>query len=280
MQSFSYGFITKKIGSDSILIFVMLAFMSCSTFYYILSKFRKIKVSKVQIPCLIRLNISTALAFISFYISITLIPASIATLLEAAAGPLWIIIIGVLFSGKKIHLTSLVTSTAVMLCGIVSVCILTKENFSYDIITGIFLAVAAALGAALVAWNSKNAELLKISPIIVLAWRFHLTWILSLIIYLATSSEKVMSSDVLTSLWLVLLGVVLPMYFMQIGMQKSSPLVTMMCLSMLPIITYFFEVSFGSKINFYLLLAFSVGIASSIFQIWNDNRLTRKIAGC
>ncbi|WP_428944703.1 EamA family transporter [Pantoea sp. FN060301] len=278
MQSFAYGFITKRMGSDSILIFVMVAFITCSLFYFLLSRLRKITPSKAQIPCLISLNISTALAFLSFYISITLIPASVATLLEAAAGPLWVIIIGAAFARKKVHLTSVVTSLVVMTCGIVSVCIISEENFSFQTGAGIFLAVAAALGAALVAWSSKSAESLDISPIIVLAWRFHLTWILSFIIYLVTPAEKVTSGDVLNSLWLVFIGVVMPMYFMQIGMQKSSPLVTMMCLSMLPLITYIFEVSLGSNVNVYLLMAFSVGIGASFFQVWSDNFLRRKRA--
>lgn len=47
---------------------------------------------------------------------------------------------------------------------------------------GVFLAIAAALDAALVARNSEKAELLSLSPIIVLAWRFHFTWFLSLLI--------------------------------------------------------------------------------------------------
>ncbi|AWP35293.1 hypothetical protein [Pantoea vagans] len=87
-----------------------------------------------------------------------------------------------------------------------------------------------------------------------------------------------MSSDIFNSLWLVLVGVVLPMYFMQKGMQKSSPLITMMCLSMLPLITYIFEVTFGSRVNFYLLGVLLIGVGASFFQIWIDKRLESKFA--
>lgn len=278
MQSLAYGFMTKNMSSDSILIFVTVAFLTCSAVYFLISKLRGIKLSRPQVPCIIRLNVSTALAFVSFYISITLIPASIATLLEAAAGPLWIIIIGVTFSRKKVFLTSIITSMLVMLCGVVSVCIISEKIISFQVIMGIFLAIAAALGAALVAWNSEKAELLSLSPIIVLAWRFHLTWFLSLVIYAFIPVEKITSGDIFNSLWLVLVGVVLPMYFMQKGMQKSSPLITMMCLSMLPLITYIFEITFGSRVNFYLLGVLLIGVGASFFQIWMEQRLKSKLA--
>ncbi|KOC91936.1 hypothetical protein NG42_04070 [Winslowiella iniecta] len=58
-----------------------LAFMMCSAFNYILMRVKKLKVKKENLPCLVGLNISTALAFISFYVSISLIPASIAAFL-------------------------------------------------------------------------------------------------------------------------------------------------------------------------------------------------------
>lgn len=277
MQSFSYGFMTKNMGPNAILIFVSVAFMTCSAVYFMISKFKKIKVSRAQIPCLIKLNVSTALAFVSFYISITLIPASIATLLEAAAGPLWVIIIGAVFCKKRVVLTSVITSMLVMFCGIVAVCIISEEKLSFQAIMGISLAIAAALGAALVAWNSDSAESLSLSPTIVLAWRFHLTWILSLIIYALIPVEKITNGDIFNSLWLMLVGVVLPMYFMQTGMQKSSPLITMMCLSMLPLITYIFEVTFGSNVNFYLLGILLIGIGASFFQISMDKRSKSKL---
>lgn len=69
-----------------------------------------------------------------------------------------------------------------MLRGVLSVCIVSKKIISFQVMIGVFLAIAAALDAALVARNSEKAELLSLSPIIVLAWRFHFTWFLSLLI--------------------------------------------------------------------------------------------------
>lgn len=182
------------------------------------------------------------------------------------------------FSKKNIHLTSIITSLLVMLSGVLSVCIISEKIISFQVMIGVFLAIAAALGAALVAWNSEKAELLSLSPIIVLAWRFHLTWFLSLVIYAFIPVEKITSSDIFNPLWLVLVGVILPMYFMQKGMQKSSPLIIMMCLSMLPLNTYIFEVTFGSRVNFYLLGVLLIGVGASFFQIWIDKRLESKLA--
>lgn len=46
MQSLAYGFMTKNMSSDSILIFVTVAFLTCSVVYFLISKLRGIKLSR------------------------------------------------------------------------------------------------------------------------------------------------------------------------------------------------------------------------------------------
>lgn len=274
LQSYAYGFMTRNMGTSAILFFVMMAFIACSVVYFILMRIRKLTVKKEHIPCLIGLNISTALAFVAFYVSISLIPASISALVEAAAGPIWIVMLSLLIYKKSVSWSAIMTSLLILICGVVALRLQNGSVIDFNTVSGILLAIAAALGAALVAWNSEKAESAGIKPVVVLAWRFHLTWLISLILLMTFPSEKIAFSDAIRSLGLVLIGVVLPMYFMQLGMQRSSPLVTMMCLSMLPLITYMFEMLFGGEFTLQLLSVLIIGTGASFLQIWLNSRAT------
>lgn len=265
-QSLAYGALSGDSGTN-ILLFVSQGFFLTSAFYLILARMKGMAVRKQHIVTLLKLNISTAVAFLCFYLSLYFIPASISSLIEAAAGPLWGVIIGYLISSRDISLKSLLITLAIFASSMVVLFIENTGKFSLKDGAGIALSLAAALGATLIAFSSKNSEKIGLSALTVLGYRFHLTWILSLLLFLQVSDELLIASFKWEYCVLAFAGVTLPMYLLQIGMQRVHPLITMVCLSFVPVVTYLFESLFGKELNLLVLCLLLLSVVLAVVQI-------------
>ncbi|WP_258087335.1 EamA family transporter [Xenorhabdus bovienii] len=265
-QSLTYGILSGNSGGN-ILLFVSQGFFLTSAFYLLMALLKNKAVRMCHVIILIKLNISTAIAFLCFYLSIYFIPASISSLIEAAAGPLWGVIIGYLFFTRDISIKPLLLTFVIFISSMVVLFIENSGKFFLNDGIGIMLSLAAALGATLIAFSSKNSEEIGLSAVTILGYRFHFTWVLSLIIYQQVSGEVLLTSFKWEYFALAFVGITLPMYFLQIGMQRVDPLVTMVCFSFVPVITYLFESLFGKELNFVVLGLLLLSVILAVIQI-------------
>lgn len=260
-QSLSYSVLSGG-SNEFILFFVAQGFSLTSIFYIVLGKFKGATLKKSHIFDLIKLNISTAIAFLCFYLSLYFIPASISSLIEAASGPLWGVVVGFVLSTHKVSVKSFFMMLVLFLCSLFILLIEKSWVLSFKDLLGISLSVIAALGATLIAFGSKKSISNELPAMTILGYRFHLTWIAALFLFLFTS-ETPLALFKIEHVVLTLVGIILPMYFLQIGMQRAHPLITMICLSFVPVFTYGFEFLLGKDFNFvvFFLLLFSVVLA-------------------
>ncbi|WP_424947613.1 EamA family transporter [Candidatus Spongiihabitans sp.] len=209
MQSLTFGYVSSRYSYSESLQFTFMAFVLCSVFYYLRTTANNMKATDNEVKSLLFLNVYTAMAFVGFFIAISLIPASIAGLVEAASGPLWALPFSVFILNKKVRL---------------------NEIF----IGAFFLLIALFVSFSVISKINKN---------------------------------------VISGLLLAFAGIVLPLYFLQLGMAKSEPLQTMLCLAAIPSITCVFEWYFGREFDLtaFFLIGSVVGL-SVIYMIFESKR--------
>ncbi|WP_157394658.1 hypothetical protein [Ursidibacter arcticus] len=239
--------------------------MTCSILYFFIYKRKGLVLARGMGNKLFALNIYTAIAFLGFYLSISFIPASISALLEAAAGPLCVALLSFRtnLENNKISI-NLLFPLLILLLGIIALFIQSPE-LSYKTLIGCVLSILAALGAALI--SIKSYDLSDISPHIILAHRFHLTWIASAFLIFGYYDFDLNKIDLPFTIALVFLGVVLPMYFLQKGMQKVKPMVTMVALSIIPMITYISESLIDGSLYMEIIVILLISTILSLFYI-------------
>ena len=118
-QSLTYGFLSGS-SSNDILLLVSFGFFLSVMVYQSIAIFQGQSIKQNALPVLFALNISTALAFLSFYVALYFIPASLASLIEAAAGPLLMVLLIYLKNIKSSTRPSglaLWLNVGILLCG-------------------------------------------------------------------------------------------------------------------------------------------------------------------
>jgi hypothetical protein len=273
MQSVAYAYITRNMAEWATLQFVFFAFLSCSLFYGLLSGRRSIELGRTQVKYLLLLNVWTALAFVSFYWAIAFVPGSIVSLMEAAVGPLWII--GLSLRSETIQPDKARIGVAAAVTLLAFLAAYSSGNLeSVQHVYGMILAVVAGCGAALVAKYSRQSSSVRIAPAVVLAHRFHLTYLVAAGLLCFNMTWSVNSATLWITVLLGFIGVVLPLYLLQIGMSRCEPIVTMFSLTLIPLITYCFEIRFGLTVDWRTLGLIACGVClSCAYLIFNGMRV-------
>jgi inner membrane transporter RhtA len=217
------------------------------------------------------LNGATAVAFLGFYTALTLAPAPLAAAIETGIGPL-AIGLGTLrhretTSARRILIGAL---TLLLALGAALCSAATGPSHSAAHLTaGLALAAIAGSAAAGIAVLSHRLGKLGVSPVTVTAHRFHLTYLLALGLLLLNPSTALRSIASANGAFIALLavfGVALPLFVLQIGMQRTPPIVVTLLASAVPGMTYLTAVCARSQgfdplafflINGSLVLAFA-----------------------
>ena len=189
------------------------------------------------------LNCATAIAFLGFYTALTLAPAALAAAIETGIGPL-VLTLGALRQREPGHARSILlgASTLVLALGAALRAAATGPTHSaIDLAAGLTLAAVAGTAAAGIAVLSHRLGKLEVSPVTVTAHRFHLTYLLALGLLLlnpGASLRTITSPNGSLIVLLAVLGVALPLFVLQIGMQRTPPIVVTLLASAVPGMTY------------------------------------------
>lgn len=275
LQGLSYGYMTQGMNATATLLCVALAFLACTLVYGTGSRLMGMRLPAGSRMLLLKLNLASAVVFISFFVAITLIPASIASLLEAAAGPFWISLW--LLRTGRLELSTLLVSLAIMVLGLIAMLMQVAMPGVAEI-SGIVLALLAAAGAALIAGYSAEAAARGLGASLILAHRFYLTWLAAfLMVWLSPHEAGITLLD--GKLWLLMIGgVVAPMFLMQKGMQTCSPMITMLCLSVIPLFSYASEVFFGAAADWQVMSLLAAGVLLAVGKIVIEQQAGRRAA--
>lgn len=218
---------------------------------------RRAPRTKQTFALIIGINVSTAAAFILYYIAVTLISPSASTVLEAGIGPLVLLVAGAVGIGSRasvfqaaitIALTLIVAGTAMYLL------FFDAEMNDSEQWLGAAFSVAAGIGSVSSVLLSRSLARRGLSPMVINAYRFPLAILASALLCFVPAS-------VTTQPWLnhenyvlALVAIALPILALQFGIGHLAPIKSALFLSTLPATVFITETLLTQSIDVPLLV--------------------------
>ncbi|GGF26883.1 hypothetical protein GCM10010954_27410 [Halobacillus andaensis] len=239
----------------------------------------KSRVRTNNLKDMIGINLSTAGVFMSFYFALKYIEPAIVGAIEIGVGPMSSLIIVRIFYRQSVNKVDVVTGIGAFIGSLFLIFATLQGNsgvaFSSIPLAAAGLVSAALCGffAALAAIYSKKLSEAQWSTSKILAHRFYAIIVLSLIF----SIQQGGLLGQLTSNWawilvVSIIGVALPLYFLQVGIQHSDTFFVMMSLSFIPIFTFAFQF-FDPRIStsYHSLFGVTIILGFALFSVYVNN---------
>lgn len=190
-------------------------------------------------------------------------------------GPLFVLVLAV-FAKKSIPKSQWVIAMGtfiactILILAVVSGKSVVQMDITLPVILALIASVGCGIGAVLCTMYSKRLSEAGWTTSMILVNRYYGIILLS---FFATFDIffKYFSGNISWIIAVTAVGVVLPMYLLQIGIQYCSPLMIMMSLCFVPIFTFFFQM-FDSRLSwspislFGISLLFILGVCSLYFE--------------
>lgn len=196
---------------------------------------------------LLLLNISTALTFLCFFYALKLIEPAIVSAVEIGIGPILTVGITLLLTAQRPPALRVVVCIGVLVgCTILGFSAVHGSgfhSFGMDAWLGLTASVAAGVGAVLITMASKSLLKRGWKFGAVLAHRFYLILPMSFIMAAGTDLAAIEWSGSLVAILLIVsvVGVLAPLYLLQVGIGRCEPYTVMVTMSALPILTFLIE---------------------------------------
>ena len=280
LQSVAYGYVSARYPSGNMMQFAFIACILCALFYELSLRIWPVEphVSEDR-RALRRIGIVTALSYVAFFAAMAFIPASVVSLTEIAVGPLFAVFVSAWFVGEQLNhahathrrdLWSAAGFFGVMFAA--TLLVLKAVGVSVDqMIWGVVLSCFAGLGAAIIA-SIARLHLAHLSPRLVLARRFHLTYVCAFVLGLMFEQWIWRWDFWLLSMCVAFFGVVLPMFLLQWGVQKVRPMITMLTLAFVPAMIYVAESVFSGHADGWVSGLITLGVAFAVVYTLMDMR--------
>lgn len=259
LQAGGNGFLSGRLDGAQSLVFSTMAFaLATVVFTAIHGAMRRRpggsrRILRAHLKPMVAANVLTAVTFIGFYLSLTYVPAALAVSIETAIGPLVIAVTGLALGRRSPAADYLVGVVLIVCSGALALRLSggsTDGVSTSNLLAGIGLALLAGVGAAGLALLSRRLGQLDVAPVAVTANRFHLTYLTALVLL---SLEPPALADIWSQvLPLTLVGVVaviVPLYLLQVGLQRAEPLSAMTLVTTMPGLTYLAQVVFGAAFD-------------------------------
>ncbi|MFE1174829.1 hypothetical protein [Streptomyces sp. NPDC058773] len=264
MQAAAEAFLSGRISSGDSLRFSLLAFLGCTLLFLTVNRVRRTKHGTSVRPSpgpgawrlFAALNVASAVTFLGLYVALVWVPAAFAASLMAGIGPLAASTLARLAGETRpaaywarsvgLFAASLVTAAAVQPS------LLDTSSWQSGpaaSAAGAVLALLAGVGATVLARLSRRLGELGTAPSVVMAHRFHLTYVLAA---LALTSHRLAEPPRLgwgVTALVAFVGVVIPLYALQVGAQRTAATVTMALLATQPGLAYLVQGALGSPLS-------------------------------
>ncbi|MFJ7732636.1 DMT family transporter [Lysinibacillus sp. NPDC097231] len=246
LTSMSQVFYAKQVQEVPTFLFTGISFfMTAIYFSFFARKHKQQNVWKGNIRHVVKLNAASVLAFMGFYFALKYVESAIVSALEMGIGPLFVLILAVLAKESIPKAQWVIASGTFIACTILIVAVVSgKSAVHMDITLPVILALIASvgcgIGAVLCTMYSKRLSEAGWTTSMILANRYYGIILLS---FSATFDIffDYFSGNILWIVAVTAMGVMLPMYLLQVGIQYCSTLIVMMSLCFVPIFTFFFQ---------------------------------------
>ncbi|GAL10889.1 hypothetical protein JCM19233_1874 [Vibrio astriarenae] len=206
LQAFALSRVSFQFSSGEIMIFSAASFFLCSLFFLCkLIVSNNLNLTREKVLSLTKMNLYTLLAFFSFHLALTYIPASSAALFESAIA---VVVVSVLTRESLGRLAQAFTIALLTLLFAIK-----ANTVETVLLLGLILAAFAGIGAALISLKSNAKFMGNLSIDEILAFRFLLSGVVATGVVFTTGaslSEEVGLAEVSG---LSIFGFVLPFFF-------------------------------------------------------------------
>ncbi|MBK3495287.1 DMT family transporter [Viridibacillus sp. YIM B01967] len=271
LTSFSQVFYANKVQSVNPFLFTGISFFITSIYFqiFVIGKNRKYHWEISWRP-LLKLNISSILAFMGFYYALKYIEPAIVSSLEMGLGPLLIILIAVIQREKTRKARWFIAIGTLLACILVIGAVFTGRSavnieFNIQVVIGVIASIICGLGAVLCTIYSKQLSTTGWTSSMILSKRF-IGIILLSFIFTYDLIFPYLLENIVWILVVTIAGVLLPMYLLQKGIQYCESFLVMMSLCFVPVFTFFIQLldprlewSMLTFLGVLLLLVFGIG---------------------
>lgn len=206
--------------------------------------FRPVRTHRYDV---IAINVTTAVTWLSMLYALKYLEPAVVSVVVVGLGPVLTVLMGSLLRrGSSVMATEVVVSLGIcaFLGGLV------WESFSgrsgvgdlgtSEAVEGVIFAVVCGVGSTANIIYMKRLSEAGYSPQSVLALRFFLmiavTWVMT-----AASVDPGLAQAFLPAVIVVVVGIGLPIYVLQIGIRHTEPITTSLLVSLSPLFTFLFQ---------------------------------------
>ncbi len=199
------------------------------------------------IALLVLLNTSTAVTFLAFFHALKLIEPAIVGAVEISVGPPLALLASYLLYGTRPERVQVIVGAGILAgCATLAVSaylgsgVPTGDSRAAE---GMLASLAAGVGAVIITMSSRTLMDRGWSRGAVLAHRFYMIIPVALIFTLDADIDPIVQTlpVVATILAVATLGVVIPLYLLQIGIEKSNAYTVLSTMAALPVFTFALE---------------------------------------
>ena len=224
---------------------------------------------------LVKLNIASAVTFMGYYFALKYIEPAIVSSLEMGVGPLFILLIYIFQKQKIIKEQWGIAIVTLFSCVLLIWAVVVGNSgvdfeFSTEVFVGILASILCGAGAVLCTIYSKQLSENGWTSSMILSKRFFGIVILSFV-FTYDLIVPYFKEHIVWILIVTFFGVLLPMYFLQKGIQLTNTFLVMMSLCFIPVFTFFLQlfdarITFSYPTFFGVVLLFVVGIYSIVVE--------------
>ncbi|MEH6944949.1 EamA family transporter [Bacillus sp. JJ722] len=220
---------------------------------------------------LLKLNLSSVLAFMGFYFALKFIEPAIVSSLEMGLGPFFVILLTSIQRKDVSKAQWGIAIGTLLACYLLIVSIFNGDSglhvkLDINTILGIIASVFCGLGAVLCTVYSKQLSSIGWTSSMILTHRFYGIVLLSFMF----TYDLIVHYFVDHIVWILIVtiaGVLIPMYLLQKGIQYCKTFLVMMSLCFIPVFTFFFQLfdprlSWSTTTLFAVILLFILGVFS------------------
>lgn len=274
LAAISQVFYANQVQGVSPFLFTGVSFLLTTLYFqlFAMKQKKQINWTKARVP-LIKLNIASAVTFLSFYFALKYIEPAIVSSLEMGIAPLFILCIYAVQKQRVAKMEWAIGVGTLVACTILIVAVLTNQSaiVEGDVLMStlaIAASVACGIGAVYCSQYSKALNDLGWTSSMILSKRYITIVLISLCLTWKDIAQYFMDNVS----WIAVvttLGVLLPNYLLQKEIQYTNTFLVMMSLSFIPVITFVCQL-FDSRLQFSVItligvcLLFICGILSVI----------------
>jgi drug/metabolite transporter (DMT)-like permease len=245
-------------------LFVFLSFALTAVFFLVVSGR---EVGERAWGPLLLLNVATAVTFIAFFYALKLIEPAIVGAVDIGVGPIIVVLITLATTGERpTHLRIVVCLGILFGCAMLSLAALQGTGFASfgpQAWSGLGASMVAGVGAVFITLASRTLLSRGWRFGAVLAHRFYLILIFSSALAFGSGEDAVSWTGGLVAVLLAvsIIGVLAPLYLLQIGVGRCDPYTVMVTMAAQPMLTLCIE-GFSPAYTWSSLTAIGVAIVS------------------